>query len=85
MTSKAYAYLLGMVAIFAGLAALAFSSSQLIDNFGGTAVLSGLGATAWATGSRSHLRTYTGALLTTALIGGSLVLAKLMSGSMPAR
>jgi hypothetical protein len=34
MRSQGYAYLLGIVAILAGLAVLAFSSSRLIDIFG---------------------------------------------------
>ena len=84
MRSKAYAYLLGMVAILAGLALLAFSPSQLIDIFGGAALLGGIGATAWASGGMSVLRMYIGALLITALIGGSLVQAQPMFGSMTA-
>lgn len=81
MRSEAYTHLLGLVAIFAGLAVLAFSSSRLIDNFGGMAVLSGLGATAWACGGRSLLRMYIGALLTATLFAGSLFLVIMMSRS----
>jgi hypothetical protein len=80
MRLKAYAYLLGIVAIFAGLPALAFSSSRLIDLLGGAAVIGGLGATAWASGGMSLLKKYVLALLITALIGGALVLVKLMGG-----
>jgi hypothetical protein len=62
-----------MVAILAGLAALAFSSSRLIDIFGGATLAAGIGAAGWATeGMRPRM--YTAVLLTTALIGGSLAL-----------
>ena len=80
MSFKGYAYLLGLVAIFAGLAIMEFSSSRLIDIFGGAAVVGGLGSTAWATGGASFLKMYIGALVITALIGGALLLDKLMSG-----
>jgi len=80
MRSDAYAYVLGIVAMVAGVAILAFSSSRLIDYFGGAAVLGGLGATAWASGGASLLKKYTAAVLIAGLIGGALVLIKLMSG-----
>jgi hypothetical protein len=51
MSSKAYAYLLGLVATFAGLATVVFSASRLIATVGGAVLLGGLGATAWATGA----------------------------------
>ena len=73
MRSKAYAYLLGVVAILAGLAVLAFSSSRVIDIFGGAVLVGGMGAAGWATGGMS-LRMFTGVLLATALIGGSVAL-----------
>ncbi|HWT47926.1 MAG TPA: hypothetical protein VN255_04860 [Mycobacterium sp.] len=79
MSFKGYAYLLGLVAIFAGLAIMEFSSSRLIDIFGGAAVVGGLGSTAWA-GGRGLFKMFIGALLITALIGGALLLDKLMSG-----
>jgi hypothetical protein len=41
MSSKGYAYLLGLVAIFAGLATMEFSSSRLIDICGRTGVVGG--------------------------------------------
>jgi hypothetical protein len=80
MSSKAYAYLLGLVAIFAGFATMVFGPTRLIDTFGGAVLLSGLGSTAWATGGTSFLKKYIGVLLITALFGGVLVLVKLMSG-----
>ena len=80
MRAKGYAYLLGVVAILAGLAVLAFSPSRLIDIFGGAALVGGMGATAWATGGMRFLRMFTAVLLTAALIGGSLIVVKLMSG-----
>jgi hypothetical protein len=79
MGSRGYAYLLGVVAIFAGLATMVFSPSRLIDIFGGIAVICGLGAAAWGGGGVSLLKKYVGALLITALVGGALVLVMLMS------
>jgi hypothetical protein len=79
MSFKGYAYLLGLVAIFAGLATMEFSSSRLIDIFGGAAVIGGLGATAWTSGP-GLFRAFIGVLLITVLIGGALLLDKLMSG-----
>src|SRR5262249_29376871 len=52
MRSKAYAYWLGIVAILAGVATMAFSSVRLIDIIGRAAVLGGLGAAAWASWGR---------------------------------
>jgi hypothetical protein len=80
MSLKGYAYLLGLVAIFAGLATMEFSSSRLIDWLGGAAVVGGLGSTAWATGGMSFLKAYTVVLLIAVLICGALELDKLMSG-----
>jgi hypothetical protein len=80
MRSQSNAYVLGIVAMVAGVATLAFSLSRLIDSFGAAAVVCGLGATAWASGGTSLLKKYTAALLIAALIGGALVLIKLMSG-----
>ena len=80
MRSQAYAFLLGVVAIFAGLATMVLSSSRLIDIFGGAAVVGGLGSTAWATGDKSFFKMFIGVLLMTPLIGGALALVKLMSG-----
>ena len=69
MESKAQAstYLLGVVAILAGLAALAFSSNRIIDIVGGAVPVVGMGAVGWATGGRSRLKWFTGALLAPAL------------------
>jgi hypothetical protein len=78
MSLKGYAYLLGLVAIFAGLATAEFSPSRLIDILGGAAVVGGLGSAAWATGG-ILFKMFIGALLITVLIGGVLVLVKLMS------
>jgi hypothetical protein len=58
MSSKAHTYLLGLVAIFAGLATMVVSSSRLIDIFGLVALIGGLGATAWASGGMSFLKNY---------------------------
>jgi hypothetical protein len=45
---KALTYLLGLVAMFAGFATMVFSSSRLmIDLFGGAVLLGGFGSTAW--------------------------------------
>ena len=41
MCFKGYAYLLGLVAMFAGFATMVFSSSRLIDIFGGAVLLGG--------------------------------------------
>jgi hypothetical protein len=79
MSSKAYAYLLGFVAIIAGVATMVLSSSRLIDIVGGAAVLGGLGAAAWAAGGVNFLRNYIAALLISALISGAFVLVMLMS------
>jgi hypothetical protein len=70
MRSQAYAFLLGVVAIFAGLATMVDSSIRSIDIFGGALVLGGLGSTAWATGDKSLFRVLIGALLMSTLIGG---------------
>ena len=51
MCFKGYAYLLGLVAMFAGFATMVFSSSRLIDIFGGAVLLGGFGSTAWARGA----------------------------------
>jgi hypothetical protein len=81
MDSKAYVYLLGVVAIFAGVATMVVSSSRLIDIFGGAVVLGGLGATAWvASGGMIVFRRFIGALLVSVLIGGVIELVWLMSG-----
>ena len=64
------AYLLGIVAIFAGVATMEDSSIRSIDIFGGALVLGGLGSTVWATGEKSFFRLFVGALLMTTLIGG---------------
>jgi hypothetical protein len=70
MRSQAYAFLLGAVAIFAGLATMEFNSSRLIDIFGGAAVLDGLGSVAWASG-RSFFRMYIGVPLIAVLVGAA--------------
>ena len=70
MRSQAYAFLLGVVAIFAGVATMAASSIRSIDIFGGALVLGGLGSTAWATGDKSLFKMFIGVLLMTTLIGG---------------
>ena len=80
MRAKAYAYLLGIIAILAGLAGLAFSQTRVIDMLGGAVLLTGMGATAWATEGTSLLKKYIGALLLAALIGGVIVLVKLTFG-----
>jgi hypothetical protein len=77
MRLKAYAYLVGVVAILAGLAVLAFSSSRVICIFGGAVLVGGMGAAGWASGGMS-LRMFAGVLVATALIYGSLALAKLI-------
>jgi hypothetical protein len=59
---------------------MAFSLSRLITIFGGAALLGGLGSTAWATGGMSFFKNFIGVLLITTLIGGALVLVRLMSG-----
>ena len=70
MRSQAYAFLLGVVAIFAGVATMAASSIRSIDIFGGALVLGGLGSTAWATGDKSFFKMFIGVLLVSTLIGG---------------
>jgi len=62
-------YLLGIVAIFAGLATMEDSSIRSIDIFGGALVIGGLGAAAWSCGT-SVFRWYVAALLVAALVGG---------------
>jgi hypothetical protein len=64
------AYLLGLVAIFAGVATMEDSSIRSIDIFGGALVLGGLGSTAWATGDKSFFRLFIAAVLIATLIGG---------------
>ena len=64
------AYLLGIVAIIAGVATMVDSSIRSIDIFGGALVLGGLGAAAWATGDKSFFKMFIGALLMSTLIGG---------------
>jgi hypothetical protein len=78
MESKAgaVAYLLGVVAILAGLAALAFSSIRIIDILGGAVLVVGMGAVGWATGGRRRLRWFTGVLLATALFCAVLALLR---------
>jgi hypothetical protein len=80
MSSKGYAYLLGLVAMFAGFATMVFSPSRLIDLFGGAVLLGGLGAAAWATGGMSRLKMFVGVLVVTALIGGAIELVWLKPG-----
>ena len=70
MRSQGYAFLLGVVAIFAGVATMAASSIRSIDIFGGALVLGGLGSTAWATGDKSFFKMFIGVLLMSTLIGG---------------
>ena len=79
MSFKGYAYLLGLVAMFAGFATMVVSSSRLIDIVGGAVLLGGFASTAWARGGMSRLKMFVGVLFLTALIGGALVLVKLMS------
>ena len=80
MRAKAFAYLLGIVAILAGLAVLAFVPSRSVDILGGAVLLIGLGITAWAAEGTPLLKKYTGVLLLAALIGGVIVLVKLTFG-----
>jgi hypothetical protein len=80
MRAKGHAYLLGVIAIPVGLAVMAFGPTRLIDVFGGAALLTGLGAAAWATEGTGLLKRYIGALLLGALIGGVIVLVKLTFG-----
>ena len=79
MSSRASVYLLGFVAIFAGVATMVVSASRPIDIFGGAVVVGGLGAAAWAAGGVSFLKMYIGALLIAALIGGAFFLVMLLS------
>ena len=79
MSSKGYAYLLGLVAMCAGFATMVFSPSGWIDLFGGAVLLGGFGSAQWATGGMNRLKMFVGVLFLTALIGGALVLVKLMS------
>jgi hypothetical protein len=80
MRAKAYAYLLGVIAILAGLAVMAFGPTRPIAIVGGALLLTGLGAAAWATEGRRALKWYTEALLLAALIGGVIVVVKLTFG-----
>src|SRR5262245_37118499 len=80
MRAKAYAYVLGVIAVLAGLAVMAFGPTRLIAIFEGAVLLTGLGAAARATEGRRVLRWYTEALLLAALIGGVIVLVKLTFG-----
>jgi hypothetical protein len=80
MRSKDYAYLLGVVAIFAGLAVAAFGSSRLIDLFGGAVMLSGLGVTGWVAWGRRFLRRYIGVLLAKVLICAVIFLVRVTFG-----
>jgi len=64
------AYLLGIVAIIAGVATMVDSSSRSIDICGGALVLGGLGSTVWATGEKSFFRLFIAAVLLATLIGG---------------
>jgi hypothetical protein len=63
-------YLLGLVAIIAGVATMVDSSIRSIDIFGGALVLGGLASTAWATGEKSFFKMFIGVLLMSTLIGG---------------
>ena len=80
MRSQAYAFLLGVVAIFAGVATMAASSIRSIDIFGGALVLGGLGSTAWARGGMSRLKMFVGVMVLAALIGGVIELVWLKPG-----
>ena len=80
MSFKGYAYLLGLVAMFAGFATMVFSSSRLIDIFGGAVLLSGFGSTAWARGGMSRLKMFVGVMVLAALIGGVIELVWLKPG-----
>jgi hypothetical protein len=79
MSSKAYAYLLGIVAMCTGVATMVFGPSELIDTVGLAVVLGGLGAAAWAGGGNSLLRNYVLALLITALFSGVIELLALIT------
>lgn len=80
MRSKALIDLLGIVAMLAGVAVLAFSSCRLLEWLGGAALVCGLGAAAWSRGGMSLFKKYVVVLLITALIVGALVVAKLVFG-----
>jgi hypothetical protein len=67
-------YLLGIVAIFAGVATMAVSPSRSIDIFGGALVIGGLGFTAWATGGTGFFKMFLGVLLIAVLVGGVIEL-----------
>jgi hypothetical protein len=71
MRSKAYADLLGIVAMLAGVATMTVSSIRWVDFLGGAAVICGLGAAAWAA---SLFKAYIGVLLITALIVALLLI-----------
>ena len=80
MSFKGYAYLLGLVAMFAGFATMVFSSSRLIDIFGGAVLLGGFGSTAGARGGVSRLKMFVGVMVLAALIGGAIELVWLKPG-----
>ena len=64
------AYLLGIVAIIAGVATMVDSSIRSIDIVEGALVIGGLGSAAWATGGMSFFKMFIGVLLMTVLVGG---------------
>jgi hypothetical protein len=64
------AFLLGVVAIFAGVAIMEDSSIRSIDILGGALVIGGLGSAAWATGSRSFFTMFIAVVLLATLFGG---------------
>jgi hypothetical protein len=80
MSSKGYAYLLGLVAIFAGFATMVCSPSRLIDLVGGAVLLGGFGSAAWATGGMSRLKMFVGVMVLAALIGGAIEVVWLKPG-----
>jgi len=80
MSFKGYAYLLGLVAMFAGFATMVFSSSRLIDIVGGAVLLGGFASTAWARGGVSRLKMFVGVMVLAALIGGAIELVWLKPG-----
>ena len=79
MSFKGYAYLLGLVAMFAGFATMVFGPSRF-DLFGAAVLLSGFGSAAWAIGGMSRLKMVVGVLLVTALIGAAIELVWLKPG-----
>ena len=79
MCFKGYAYLLGLVAMFAGFATMVFGPSRF-DLFGAAVLLSGFGSAAWAIGGMSRLKMVVGVLLVTALIGAAIELVWLKPG-----